>query len=100
MAGAAPICNVTGTICGVDGSAKEGAQVRATIKSTQSDQGGQITASAGVTSEIISAITQADGTFSIALLQGATVDLEIPEINLKKEIVIPTETTVDFTTLI
>lgn len=100
MAGGAAVCNVTGTICGADGSAKEGAQVRATIKSTQQDQGGQVAGGAGVTSEIVSAITQPDGTFSLQLLQGAIVDLEIPDINLKKEVTIPTETTVDFSTLI
>lgn len=97
MAGA--VCQVTGVICGVDGSAKEGAQVRATVKETI-DNGGQVVGSSGVTSETISAITQTDGTFSIQLLQGATVLLEIPDINLRKEVVIPAETSVDFTTLV
>jgi hypothetical protein len=45
-------------------------------------------------------VTADDGTFTIQLLQGATVELEIPDINLRKEILIPTETTVDFVTLI
>jgi hypothetical protein len=100
MAGGAAVCQVTGTICGVDGSAKAGLQVRASVKDTQSDQGGQLAAGAGITSEIVSALTQDDGTFSIQLIQGATVDLEIPEINLKKEILVPAEVTVDFSTLI
>ena len=99
MAGAA-ICNVTGVICGVDGSAKEGLQVRATIKSTQIDQGGQVAGGAGVTSEVVSAITQTDGTFSIALVQGASVVIEIPDINLRKEILVPLVATADFATLI
>ena len=100
MAGGAAVCLVTGTICGVDGSAKEGAQVRATMKSTQLDQGGQVAGGAGVTSEVVSAITQADGTFALQLLQGATVDLEIPDINLRKEILVPALSTVDFATLV
>ena len=93
-------CQITGTLCGVDGTAKAGAQVRGTIKSTQADQGGQVADGAGITSETISAITQDDGTFSLQVLQGATIILEIPDINLKKEIVVPAENTADFTTLI
>ena len=93
-------CQITGTICGVDGAPKAGAQVRGSIKSTQADQGGQIADGAGITSEVISAITQDDGTFSLQALQGATLFLEIPDINLKKEILVPAATTVDFATLI
>lgn len=96
----ATVCNITGTICGVDGSAKAGIQVRATIKSTELDQGGQVASGAGVTSEIVSAITQEDGTFSIEIVQGATIDLDIPDINLKKEVIVPTELTADFVSLI
>jgi len=95
-----PVCQVSGTICGVDGTAKAGAQVRATIKSTQADQGGQIAGGAGVTSDVVSAITADDGTFTIQLLQGSTVDLEIPDINLRKEIIIPATSTADFADLV
>jgi hypothetical protein len=97
---AGPVCQLTGTICGIDGAVKPGAQVRAHIKLTQADQGGQVAGGAGITSEVVSAITQDDGTFTLQLLQGATVELEIPDINLKKEILIPAETTADFTALI
>jgi hypothetical protein len=96
----ADVCQVTGTILDVDNAPKASVQVRATIKSTQQDQGGQVAGGAGVTSSPISAVTADDGTFTIQLLQGATVELEIPDINLRKEILIPTETTVDFVTLI
>ena len=99
MAGVA-ICEITGTICAVDGSPKVGGQVRASIKSTSDDQGGQLASGAGVTSEIVSAITQDDGTFSICMMQGATIFLEIPDINLKKEVLVPLEATADFATLI
>ena len=99
MAGAAT-CDVTGIICNIDGSAVEGAQIRATVKSTEVDQGGQVASGAGITSEKISAISQSDGTFSLMVIQGATILLEIPEINLKKEVVIPAQATVDFVDLI
>ena len=99
MAGAS-LCEITGTICGVDGSPKVGGQVRASIKSTSDDQGGQLAAGAGVTSEIISAITQNDGTFTLCVVQGATIFLEIPDINLKKLVLVPALATADFATLI
>jgi hypothetical protein len=97
---AGPVCQVTGTICGIDGSAKAGAQVRATVLLTQADQGGQVAGGAGVTSETVSAITADDGTFTIQLLQGATVELEIPDINLRKDVVIPASSTADFVDLV
>jgi hypothetical protein len=99
MAGSA-FCEITGTICGIDGTPKVGGQVRASIKSTEDDQGGQLADGAGVTSEMVSAITQDDGTFAIVVIQGATIFLEIPDINLKKSILVPAVTTVDFATLI
>lgn len=93
-------CQITGTICGIDGTPLVGGQVRATVKSTADDQGGQIADGAGITSTKVSAITQEDGTFTLQALQGATIFLEIPDINLKKEVLVPALTTVDFTTLI
>jgi len=94
------VCQVSGTICGVDGAPKAGAQVRASVKSTQADQGGQVAGGAGITSEVVSAITADDGTFTIQLLQGATVELEIPDINLRKEVLVPATSTADFVNLI
>lgn len=99
MAGGA-LCQITGTICAVDGTPKVGAQVRGSIKSTEDDQGGQIAGGAGITSDTISAITQDDGTFTLDAIQGATLFLEIPDINLKKEVTVPNDATVDFATLI
>jgi len=94
------ICTVTGTICKADGSIMPGVQVVATIKSTQQDQGGQVASSVGVVSDPIEAFTGDDGVFGIDLIQGAVVLLEIDFINLRKEILVPAETTVDFVTLI
>ena len=99
MASAA-ICQITGTLCGVDGTPKVGAQVRAEIKSAAEDLSGQLASGTGITSAVISAITQDDGTFTLDVIQGATIILSIPDINLKKEIVVPLETTADFSTLI
>jgi hypothetical protein len=93
-------CQITGIICGIDGAPLVGGQVRATIKSTENDQGGQVADGAGITSTKVSAITQEDGTFTIQVLQGATIFLEIPDMNLKKEVVVPALSTADFTTLI
>jgi len=98
---AAPdICTVTGTICKADGSIYSGVQVVATIKSTQQDQGGQVVVGVGVGSDPIEAFTGDDGSFGIDLIQGAIVLLEINLINLRKEILVPTESTADFVTLI
>lgn len=94
------ICQITGTLCRVDGAPREGAQIRAEIKSAAGDSSGQLASGAGITSEVISAITQENGTFTLDVIQGATIILSIPDINLKKEIVVPLETTVDFSTLI
>ena len=94
------ICTVTGTICKADGSIMPGVQVVATIKSTQQDQGGQVASSVGVVSDPIEAFTGDDGVFGIDLIQGAVVLLEIDFINLRKEMGVPAETTVDFVTLI
>ena len=94
------ICTVTGTVCKADGTILPGVQVVATIKSTQQDQGGQVADGVGVTSDPVEAFTGDDGVFGIDLIQGAMVLLEIDTINLRKEILVPAETTIDFTTLI
>ena len=95
------VCSVTGLLCSLDGTAvPAGTQVSATIKSTQVDQGGQIAGSAGVSSAPVEALTDDTGAFSIQLIQGSTALLEIPAINLRKEILVPMTTTADFVTLI
>lgn len=94
------ICTVTGTITKLDESPLANELVKATIKSTQQDQSGQVAGAKGVSSVAIEAYTQDDGSFGIDLLQGAVVLLEIPAINLRKEIIVPASTTIDFTTLI
>jgi hypothetical protein len=96
----AAIATVTGIICKADGSIVVGAHVKATIKSTQQDKGGQVASSAGITSDQVEAFTDDTGAFGIDLVAGSTVLLEIPDINLRKEILVPANGSVDFTTLI
>jgi len=96
----ADVCQLSGIILDADGSPRPSIQVRATIKSTQQDQGGQVAAGAGVTSAPITGYTDDTGTFTVQLLQGATVLLEIPEINLRKEVLIPAVANADFLDLI
>lgn len=95
-----PICTVTGTLTKLDETPISGQQVYATIKSTEQDQGGQTAGATGVSSDTIEAFTGDDGVFAVDVLQGAIVLLEIPAINLRKEIEIPAEATIDFTALI
>lgn len=96
----ATVVEVTGTICNADGSIPEGEVVRATVRSTEQDQGGQVGSGTGITSDPIEAHTDETGAFSICLVAGATVLLEIPGINLRKEILVPSTGPVDFTTLV
>jgi hypothetical protein len=95
------VCTVTGTLCKLDGTTiGGGAQISATVKSTQADQGGQVAGGVGIGSMVIEALTNDDGTFQIQLVQGVVALLEIPAINLRKEIAVPAVATADFATLI
>lgn len=93
-------CDVTGLLCNVDGTPLAGAQVRASVESELDGLGGQLAGAVGVGSEIISSIAADDGTFCITLIQGAKVRLEIPDINLRKLVLVPNEATADFSTLV
>lgn len=94
------ITTVTGTICKVDGTAVVGSQVRGTICSTEDDHGGQVASGSGVSSDQTEAFTDESGAFSIDFISGAIVLLEIPDINLRKEVLIPAASPVDFVSLI
>lgn len=95
-----PVTEIVGTICNADGSIFVGARVSATIRSTKNDQGGQVVDQAGVTSTAIEAFSDETGSFSFCILSGAVVLMEIPSINLRKEVSIPLSGPVDFTTII
>jgi hypothetical protein len=94
------ICTVTGTVYGLDGAPIEGTQVTARIASADDDMGGQIIDNAGVVSDPIEVFTDDVGAFSIALIQGTAVLFAIPSINLRKQILVPAASSVDFSTLI
>lgn len=93
-------CTITGTLMRADATPLVGQQIVATIRSTQDDQGGQVIGTAGVTSDQIEAFTNIAGKFEIDLLQGGVFLLEIPAINLRKQIAVPVLATVDFIELI
>ena len=96
----AETCVVTGTVLNLDGTPNTDVQVKATVESTCMDQGGQLVDDAGVTSQQIDAFTDDSGQFSITLLRGARVRLEIQPINLRKIVLIPDLDTVDFAELV
>lgn len=94
------ICTVTGTITNADGTPNPEVQIVAMVESRQVDQGGQVVGGVGITSDPIEVFTEDDGTFALNLVQGSRVLLEIPSINLRKTILVPAMTTVDFADLI
>jgi hypothetical protein len=83
------LCEIRGTIQGLDESPIAEAQVRATVQLTEADQSGQVVGGAGITSDPIVAFTDVTGRFSIFLKQGAVAHLEIPVINLARFITVP-----------
>src|SRR5579859_6206003 len=94
-------CVVQGTIVNLDGTPSVEAQVRASARSTEEDGSGQIVGGEGVTSEPVVAFTDEKGSFSMALLQGTVVLLEIPSIHLRRAVTVPSvEGPVDFTSLL
>lgn len=93
-------CDISGSVCGGDGAAIVGTLIKATIKSTEVDQGGQFADDAGITSNGIEAFTEEDGTYTIALVQGGVFLLEIQAINLRKEITVPAATTAEMADLV
>lgn len=93
-------CIITGTITNLDGTPNTDVGIKAEVDSTFDDLGGQLVAGQGVTGQIVEAFTDDNGVFAITLLQGARVLLQIPEIRLRKFIIVPTAGTADFATLI
>ena len=88
------VCTISCSLCALDGTpVPSGTQVSATVKSTQADQGGQLAGGVGISSAPIEAFTDDAGLFSVQLVQGATVLIEIPAINLRKEILVPATAT-------
>jgi len=95
-----PLCTVFGTVVNPDGSPNSDVQVRATIESTKSTKDGQTVGTLGVTGKRIEVFTDDAGFFEVQLLQGASVVLSIPDIELEKTITVPALASADFNTLI
>lgn len=96
----ADTCTISGTILNADGTPNSDVHVVARVASTEVDQGGQVLGGVGVTSDPIEVFTENDGTFEIVLIQGGTYRLEIPFINLRKDILVPAADTADFADLV
>lgn len=96
----ADTCTISGTILNADGTPNSDVHVVARVASTEVDQGGQVLGGVGVTSDPIEVFTENDGTFEIVLIQGGTYRLEIPFINLRKDILVPSASTADFADLV
>lgn len=96
----ADTCTISGTILYADGNPTTSAHVVARIESTEQDQGGQVLGGAGIVSDPVEAFTEDDGSFQIVLIQGGRYRLEIPFINLRKTILVPTEPTANFVDLV
>jgi len=82
-------CEIRGTIQGLDGAPVAESQVRAVVQLTDQDQSGQFVSGIGATSEPIVVFTDDLGEFSLPVLQGAVIEIEIPAINLRKLVTVP-----------
>lgn len=103
------VCAISGTIMTLDGQPASGQQVLFSVRSTLDDQGGQLASytapdtsvlSVGITSDSVTVFTDTNGGFEVDLLRGARVLMEIPGINLRKEIQVPDASEADFADLI
>jgi hypothetical protein len=96
----ADTCVVSGEILNLDGTPNTDVHIKAWVDSTCMDQGGQLVGDVGVTSKQIDAFTEDDGTFSITLIRGAKVRIEIEAISLRKDILVPDAATALFSDLV
>jgi hypothetical protein len=80
-----PTCTITGVITDLTGEPVEGASINAKIIGIPSVENNNV----AVTDELISAATDANGNFSIALLRLADVEITIPKVNYRRQLVVP-----------
>lgn len=95
-----PICVLFGTVLDVNGDPNTNVQVQIRIQSTKEGKEGQFVDSDGVTSDFLEVFTDDAGFWEADVMQGATVDVIIPKINLDVEIEVPAAASADITTLI
>jgi len=94
-AGTATTVVVTGTLLNVDGTAMEDTEVKAQIVSHPT-----IISAMGVGTPSATTYTNSVGYFELTLLRNATVNLVVPAIGLRQQVVTPNAPTVDFSTLL
>ncbi len=83
-------CDLEDHIVDVAGSPLENVTVAATILATP-----YIDTGAGISSEVITSVTDSNGFFSLTALQGATLDVIIPAIAYRRTIVVPSASQAD-----
>jgi len=86
---------LTGTLVNLDGTAINDTEVKAQTIDHPTLIGGT-----GVTSSAATTYTDTTGFFQLQVLRNATINLIIPAIGLRQQIVTPNLATVDFTTLL
>jgi len=84
---------ITGNIVDLRGVAVQDAAVSARVLAAPSIQGLVSPNIAGVTSDLISARTDAAGFFALELIQNSVVDITIPRINYRRTLTVPDNTT-------
>jgi len=94
------VCVVFGTVVNADGTPNTDVCVLGEVVSTKDSKDGQLVDEYGVTGDQVETFTNDEGFFELALLQGSTMILSIPKIDLKREICVPTSISVNFQTLI
>ena len=95
-----PTCTITGTLENLDGTPCIDADIRVFLVPTDKDQGGQFVGNVGVTSDAIDAVTDETGLFSVDLLQGARVRIEVAVINLRKIFTVPSTSSANLSDLV
>lgn len=93
---AAPVCTVSGTLTDAAGTAKARAVVRARVLD---DEEGSVLTGFAVSIEPVTTVTDAAGTWSVVLPQGAIVRIQIPVAGIDHVGTVPDASTVAFDVL-
>jgi hypothetical protein len=88
------MCAIQGTLFGMGGGPLVNAMVRATLVPTFTDRLGR-----GIEEALIETFSDATGSFSLAVVQGAVIRLEIDAIGYDRRVTVPASSSVVFTTL-
>lgn len=83
-----PTCRLTGAIASLGGAAVEGAAVSAKVLGMPTIEG-----VVGVTDDMATATTDANGVFFLDLVQLSVVEIFIPRINFRRQLTVPAQET-------